>query len=330
LRVTVLGAGSFGTTIASLVSRRNETTLWARSPDVAEEVTSRRTNSTYLPGFELCPDLRATSDLAAAVRGAEVLVVAIPSHGFRDVLAETVPWVHPWIPVVSLTKGFEIGTRLRMTEVIEELLPGHPAAALAGPNLAKEIMAGQAAASVIATRDLTVAASLQQVLQTGLFRIYRNHDVVGCEVGAALKNVIAIGAGIAQGVGVGDNTRAAVVARGLAELTRIGVAMGGEPATFAGLTGLGDLVATCMSPLSRNRMVGEQLGLGRRTEDIVAEMATVAEGIKTARTAVELAEQYGVEAPICRQVDQVVRGEISGRDSYRGLVVQPGHEAEPG
>ena len=206
----MLGAGSFGTTMASQLANRNDTVLWARSPALAQEITESQTNTAYLPGFTLPATLGAMSDLEEAVRRAEVLVVAIPSHGFRDVLARAVPVIHPWIPVVSLTKGFEAGTLLRMTEVIEELLPGHPAAALTGPNLAKEIMSGQAAASVVAARDLTVAASLQRVLEGGFFRVYLNHDVVGCEVGAALKNVIAIAAGMAQGVGVGDNTRAAV------------------------------------------------------------------------------------------------------------------------
>ena len=330
MRVAVLGAGSFGTTIASLVAGRNDVLLWARSAELADEITSEHTNSRYLSGFPLPRRLRATADLEEAVRHAEILVLAIPSHGFRAVLGEARAYVHPWIPVVSLTKGLEQGTLLRMTEVIEELLPGHPAAALTGPNLAKEIMAGQAAASVIATKDLGVAAALQQIVRRGMFRVYLNHDVVGCEVGAALKNVVAIATGIAQGLSVGDNTRAAVVTRGLAEITRLGVAMGGEPATFAGLTGLGDLVATCMSPQSRNRYVGEQLGQGRPLADIVAEMTMVAEGVNTAGVMIELAERHGVEVPICREISRVVRGEITGFEAYRGLHRTVGHEADPG
>jgi glycerol-3-phosphate dehydrogenase (NAD(P)+) len=330
VRVTVLGAGSFGTTMAAVVSARNDTTLWARAPAVAEEINSLHTNRTYLAQSRLPGALRATSDLEEAVTRAEVLVVGVPSHGFRSTLDSARPYVHPWIPIVSLTKGLEQGSLLRMTEVIKETLPGHPAAALTGPNLAREIMAGQAAASVIATEDLSVATALQQVLKRGVFRIYTNHDVIGCEIGGALKNVIAIATGMAQGLDVGDNTRAAVIARGLAELTRLGVALGGEPATFAGLTGLGDLVATCMSPHSRNRYVGEQLGQGRRIGDILAEMRMVAEGVKTAPTVMELADANGLELPICREVARVVRGQITGREAYRGLKIPPGHEAEPG
>jgi glycerol-3-phosphate dehydrogenase (NAD(P)+) len=231
---------------------------------------------------------------------------------------------------VSLTKGLEQDGLLRMTQVIEDVMPGHPAAALTGPNLAKEIMAGQAAASVIATRDLGVAGALQRVVRRGMFRVYVNHDVVGCEIGAALKNVIAIAAGIAQGLGVGDNTRAAVISRGLAEITRLGVAMGGEPATFAGLTGMGDLIATCMSPQSRNRYVGEQLGQGRKLEEILDEMTMVAEGVTTATAMMELADRHGVDVPICREVYRVVQGEITGLEAYRGLALAAGHEADPG
>jgi len=216
-----------------------------------------------------------------------------------------------------------------MTQVIKDVLPGHPAAALTGPNIAKEIMAGQAAASVIATEDLTVAAAIQGVLGADLFRVYLNHDVIGCEIGGALKNVIAIAAGIGQGLGVGDNTRAAVMSRGLAELTRLGVAMGAEAATFAGLAGMGDLIATCMSPHSRNRSVGEQLGQGRSLDEILHEMNMVAEGVKTATTVLELAARYGVHLPICEEINKVVRGEIPPVQAYRGLT-PAGHEAEPG
>jgi glycerol-3-phosphate dehydrogenase (NAD(P)+) len=210
-------------------------------------------------------------------------------------------------------------------------LPGHPAAALSGPNLAKEIMAGQAAASVIATEDLQVASALQAVFQQGLFRVYKNHDVIGCEMGGALKNVIAIAAGMAEGLSVGDNTRSAVITRGLAELSRLGEAMGGEVATFAGLAGMGDLIATCVSKHSRNRYVGEQLGQGRSLEDILDEMKMVAEGVKTASSVMTLAGRHGVELPICSEVDGVIRGDITGDHAFRGLFrTAPGHEAEPG
>ena len=329
MNVTVLGAGSWGTTVASLATALNPTMLWARNVEVAEEVNSEHTNHTYLPSTTLPRRLRATADLEEAVGSADVLVVGVPSKGFRATLEEARQWVRPWIPVVSLTKGIESGSLLRMTQVIEELLPGHPAEALSGPNLAREIMAGQAAASVVATKDLSVATALQQVLQHKLFRVYRNHDVIGAEVGGALKNVVAIAAGIGEGLGVGDNTRAAVMTRGLAELTRLGVAMGAEQQTLAGLAGMGDLVATCMSPYSRNRTVGEMLGRGKHLEEILAEMHMVAEGVNTARLALSLAESYGVELPICEEIHRVVTGQQRPVDAYRGLR-NPGHESDPG
>jgi len=331
MRVTVLGAGSWGTTVAALACGRNTATLWARSADVADAVNKKHENPTYLSGFPLPGRLAATSDIEEAVTNAELLIVGVPSHGFRETLQLAAPYVHPWIPVVSLTKGFEQGSLLRMTQVINEVLPGRPAAALTGPNLAKEIMAGHAAASVIATKDLAVAGALQSVLTRGLFRIYTNHDVIGCEVGGALKNVIAIATGIAEGLSVGDNTRAGVISRGLAELTRLGVAMGAEPATLAGLAGMGDLIATCISPLSRNRTVGERLGKGERIEDIIASMRMVAEGVKTASTVMELAERYQVDLPICAEIRNVVTGHAGAIDAYRGLLrARPGHEADPG
>jgi glycerol-3-phosphate dehydrogenase (NAD(P)+) len=329
MNVTVLGAGSWGTTVASLTTALNPTVLWARNPEVAAEVNDNHTNSTYLPSITLPRRLRCTSDMEEAVRSADVLIIGVPSKGFRASVEEARTWIRPWIPVVSLTKGIEAGTLLRMTQVIEELLPGHPAAALSGPNLAREIMAGQAAASVIATRDLGVAAALQEVLQHRLFRVYRNHDVIGCEIGGALKNVIAIAAGIGEGLGVGDNTRAAVMTRGLAELTRLGVAMGAEVGTLAGLAGMGDLVATCMSPYSRNRTVGEMLGRGKALDEILAEMQMVAEGVGTARIALALAESYSVELPICEEIHRVVTGQQGPVEAYRGLRA-PGHESDPG
>jgi glycerol-3-phosphate dehydrogenase (NAD(P)+) len=329
MNVTVLGAGSWGTTVASLTTALNPTILWARNPQVAAEINDQHTNAAYLPTVTLPRRLRSTADLEQAVRTADVLIVGVPSKGFRGALEDCRQWIRPWIPVVSLTKGIESGSLLRMTQVIEELLPGHPAAALSGPNLAREIMAGQAAASVIATEDLGVGAALQAVLRHRLFRVYRNHDVVGCEIGGALKNVIAIAAGIGEGLGVGDNTRAAVMTRGLAELGRLGVAMGAEPQTLAGLAGMGDLVATCMSPYSRNRTVGELLGRGKPLDEILSEMHMVAEGVGTARTALALAEQHQVELPICEEIYKVVMGEQRPVDAYRGLRTA-GHEADPG
>jgi glycerol-3-phosphate dehydrogenase (NAD(P)+) len=330
MQVTVLGAGSWGTTTAALLATRHPTVLWARSAETAAEIDGRHTNEAYLPGFELPEQLPATDDLEKAVRHAELLIVGVPSAAMRTTIGDAREWIHPWIPIVSLAKGLEQQSLLRMTEVIAEEAPGHPVAALTGPNIAREIMAGQAAASVIATEDLSVAAAIQRVLTRGLFRVYTNHDVIGCELGGALKNVVAIACGIAQGLGVGDNTRAAVMTRGLAELTRLGVAMGGEAVTFAGLAGMGDLVTTCISPHSRNRYVGEQLGLGRKLADITAEMTMVAEGVKTALTARELAQRHNVPMPVFDEIYKVVSGDTSADRAYQGLSVRPGHESDPG
>jgi glycerol-3-phosphate dehydrogenase (NAD(P)+) len=330
MQVTVLGAGSWGTTVATLLANRHATMLWARNPDVADEIEREHTNATYLPEFRLPEQLMATSDLEKATVHAELLIVGVPTTAVRSTLQQARSWIHPWIPVVSLAKGLEQGSLLRMTEVIADVLPGHPPAALTGPNIAREIMGGQAAASVIATDDVAVGRALQQLLRRGLFRIYTNHDVIGCELGGALKNVVAIACGIAQGLGVGDNTRAMVMTRGLAELTRLGVAMGGEAATFAGLAGMGDLVTTCISPHSRNRTVGEQLGAGRPLTEITAEMKMVAEGLKTAVTAHELAERFALDLPVHEAIYQVVTGEIAAEVAYRGLRRRPGHESDPG
>ncbi len=331
LQVAVIGAGSWGTTVASVASRNCPTVLWARNAEIAEEVNAQHTNTRYLGTARVDRNLRATASMADAVGGADVVVMGVPSHGFRAMLELAREHIRAWVPVISLAKGLEQGTLLRMTEVIGEVLPGHPAGVLSGPNLAREIMSGYAAASVVAMEDETIVCELQQVFKSTLFRVYTNRDVTGCEIGGALKNVIAIAAGMGDGLGVGDNTKAAVITRGLAELTRIGVAMGGQPHTFAGLAGMGDLVATCMSRQSRNRYVGEQLGKGRTIQEIIDEMHMVAEGVKTSRVVMELAERYKVDMPICREVYRVVHEGSNPSQAYRGLVrTSPGSELDPG
>lgn len=319
VRVCVLGGGSWGSTVASLAASNASTVLWARDPVTVDHINADHRNPAYLGDMPLHTELRATADLKDAVWDADVLVMGIPSHGFRSILEQVAPFVRPWIPVISLTKGLERDTRLRMTQVIDEVLPGHPTGVLAGPNLAREVLEGHAAAAAMALPDHHLAESLQRIFTTKVFRVYTNTDVVGSELGGALKNVVAIAAGMAEGLGVGDNTRAMVITRGLAEITRLGVALGGRPETFAGLTGLGDLMATCMSPLSRNRSVGVEIARGRTIDDIITSMRQVAEGVKTAHTVVELAEQVGVDAPIAREVDGVVNHGNSAIDAYRGL-----------
>jgi glycerol-3-phosphate dehydrogenase (NAD(P)+) len=305
-RTAVIGAGSWGTAVAALAAHNAPTVLWARRPDLADAIASTHVNRDYLPDYELPKNLGATASLEEALDGAEVVVMGVPSHGFRGILDEARPYLGAGVPILSLTKGVEQDTLKRMTEVIADVVPGNPRGVLTGPNLAKEVMAGWPAASVVAVDDEAAAPELQRLFSTEAFRVYTNRDVVGCEVGGALKNVIAIAAGIADGMGFGDNTRAALLTRGLAELTRLGVALGGEPLTFAGLAGMGDLVATCISRQSRNRYVGEELGKGRSIDEIVAEMKMVAEGVKSSKAVVELAARVEVEMPIADQVVDVL------------------------
>jgi glycerol-3-phosphate dehydrogenase (NAD(P)+) len=261
----------------------------------------------------------------------DVLIMGIPSQGFRAVLEQVKPYLRPWVPVISLTKGLELDTRMRMTQIIEEVLPGHPVGVLTGPNLAREIMAGQAAAGVVAMEDEIIVRQLAPLFRSGLFRVYTNNDVIGCELGGVLKNVIAIAVGMGDGQGAGDNTRAALITRGLSEVTRLGVAMGGKSKTFAGLAGMGDMIATCTSGQSRNRHVGYELGKGRSLADIIDDMVMVAEGVKSIPAVIALAEQYEVEMPIARDVYRVVVEHGSARQAFRGLLrVSAGKESEPG
>ena len=331
LKVGLLGGGSWGTTVASVVSRNAPITLWARDAETVDGINSHNENRKYLPGIKLPTSLRATADLAEVVASADVLVMGVPSHSFRAVLEEARNHLRPWVPVISLTKGLELASGKRMTELIEEVLPGHPVGVLTGPNLAREIMTGQAAASVLSMEDEIVVRALQPVFHSGLFRVYTNTDLLGCELGGVLKNIIAIAVGMGDGLGAGDNTRSALMTRGLSEITRLGVAMGGRAETFAGLTGMGDLIATCTSPLSRNRHVGVELGKGRPIDEIIAGMNMVAEGVKSAPTVIALAERYGLDMPIARDVFDVTQGKRSAQDVFRGLLRSAvGDEAHPG
>jgi glycerol-3-phosphate dehydrogenase (NAD(P)+) len=289
-----------------LICNRTDTILWARRDDVAREVNESHRNSSYLAEATLPPRLAATSSLEEAVSGATLIVMGVPSHGYRDVLTAAAPHVGTGVPIISLSKGFEQGSLRRMTEVSKEVCPDNPAGVLTGPNLAREILAGQPAASVVAFADEQISRDLQQLFSSDTLRIYTNPDVTGCETAGAVKNVMAIACGMAAGLGFGDNTLATVITRSLAELARLGTALGGEPLTFSGLAGLGDLVATCTSPKSRNRTVGFELGRGKSLEEIQASMRMVAEGVKTSRPVVELAHKLGVEVPIAEQVVAVL------------------------
>jgi glycerol-3-phosphate dehydrogenase (NAD(P)+) len=302
INVAVVGAGSWGTTVAALAAENTPTVLWARRQELADAINRDHVNADYLAQYTLPEALHATSSLADAVAHADVLVMAVPSHGFREVAAEAARWLRPWVPVVSLTKGLERNSRKRMSEVTRDEMPGHPIAVLTGPNLAKEILSGQPAASVVAIDNGEIAAELQRIFGRPSLRIYTNTDVVGCEVGGVVKNVIAIAAGMAEGMGFGDNTRASLITRGLAEMTRLGTAMGGQAATFAGLAGMGDLIATCSSKQSRNNTVGFELGTGKSIEDVLAAMNMVAEGVKSSPSVLDLARRYGVDMPITEQI----------------------------
>ena len=331
LNIAVLGGGSWGTTVASLVTRNAPVKLWARNLATVEEINTHHTNETYLPGAAIPDKLVATNDIGEAVREADVIVMGIPSQNFRSVLQEVKQHIRAWVPLISLTKGLELDTGMRMTEIITEVLPGHPVGVLTGPNLAREIMAGQAAAGVIAMEDEIIVQELQNVFKSGLFRVYTNTDVIGCELGGVLKNIIAIAVGMGDGQGAGDNTRSALITRGLAEVMRLGVAMGGRPETFSGLAGMGDMIATCTSPQSRNRHVGVELGKGRAMQDIINEMVMVAEGAKSAPAVMALSQKYGVEMPIASDVYRVLSGDATASRAFRGLLrVEAGAESEPG
>ena len=332
LNIGVLGGGSWGTTVASLTAKNSATTtIWARNTATVNEINEQHSNSKYLPGAILHKRLKASSSIQETVQNADVIVMGIPSQSFRKVLAEAKPHIRPWVPIISLAKGIEMETNLRMTEVIKEILPGHPAGVLTGPNLAKEINLGKAAASVIAMVDKTIAKKLQSVFNSGLFKVYTNNDVIGCELGGALKNIMAIATGMGDGADAGENTRSALITRGLSELTRLGVAMGGKRSTFAGLAGIGDLVATCSSAKSRNHHVGFQLGKGKTLNEIIEEMNEVAEGVKTAKVVMELSKKYNVEMPISNEVYKVLYEGNTAKDLFKALRnFEVGSEKEPG
>lgn len=329
LRLAVIGAGSWGTTVAALTAHNAETVLWARRAELAASINRDQVNADYLADFELPASLHATASMADAVAFADVVVMAVPSHGVRDVAAEVAAHLRPWVPLVSLAKGLERSTLKRMSQVLAEIMPGHPVAVLTGPNLAKEVIAGQPAAAVVAIADRTIAQELQRVFAQPTLRVYTNPDVVGCEVAGVVKNVIAIAAGMAEGMGFGDNTRATLITRGLAEMSRLGVAMGGDPLTFAGLAGTGDLIATCSSRQSRNNSVGVALGRGQSIDEILSGMTMVAEGVKSSPSVLDLAGRYGVEMPITTQVVAVCHEGLPAREALANLMRRE-HKSELG
>src|ERR1700734_4524651 len=326
--VVVLGGGSWGTTVASICARRGPTLQWVRSEETAKDINENHRNNRYLGiDVELSGTLRATTDFAEAADRADVVVVGVPSDGFRNVLTELASELRPWVPVVSLVKGLEQGTNMRMSQIVDEVLPGHPAGILAGPNIAREVGEGYAAAAVLAMPDQHLATRLSGLFSTRRFRVYTTDDVVGVEMAGALKNVYAISVGMGYSLGIGENTRAMVMTRAVREMSKLGEAAGGQRDTFAGLAGMGDLIVTGTSQRSRNRPVGEQLGAGNPIDEIIASMNQVAEGVKAASVIMEFAEKHGLAMPIAREVDGVVNHGSNVEEAYRGLMVEtPGHE----
>jgi glycerol-3-phosphate dehydrogenase (NAD(P)+) len=322
-KIAVFGAGSWGTAYSMvLADGGNDVTIWGRREEVCEAINERRENTDYLPGIELPSRISATHDPERALSGADVVVLATPSQSLRENLAEWAPFIPDKAVMVSLMKGVELGSLKRMSEVIAEVVDAGPEriAVVSGPNLAKEIARREPAASVVACADEEVAKMLQAQCHSPSFRPYTSVDVLGCELGGAYKNVVALSVGMAVGLGFGDNTTASVITRGLAETARLAMALGANPLTLMGLAGLGDLVATCSSPLSRNRTLGEKLGQGMTTEDIYASTRQVAEGAKSCSSLLALAERTGVDAPIAEHVNAVVAGEMTATDMMQSFI----------
>ncbi|MGI8433471.1 MAG: NAD(P)H-dependent glycerol-3-phosphate dehydrogenase [Nocardioidaceae bacterium] len=322
-KVAVFGAGSWGTAFSLVLSDvGNDVVLWARRPELSDALNREHENRDYLPGVRLAPSIRATHDPAEALAGASVVVLAVPSQSLRANLVHWADGIPPDAVLMSLIKGVEVGTDKRMSEVIAEVtgIGDHRVAVLSGPNLSHEIAARQPAASVIACTDESVAARLQSRCHSATFRPYTNTDVVGCELGGATKNVIALAVGVAIGLDFGDNATASVITRGLAETARLGVAFGADPYTFSGLAGLGDLVATCSSSLSRNRSFGEKLGRGQTAEQIGASTRQVAEGVASCESICDLARRAGVEMPIVEHVAALLGGELAPQEMLTRLI----------
>ncbi|MEV4638611.1 NAD(P)H-dependent glycerol-3-phosphate dehydrogenase [Actinoplanes sp. NPDC049548] len=328
-RSAVLGAGAWGTAVAKvLADAGSDTTIWARRETVAAAIREHRINEASLPGVKLPERVSATSDLAAAVAGAELVFLAVPSQTLRGNLADWAGHLPPDATLVSLMKGIELGTTKRMSEVIIETARVAPerVVVVSGPNLAPEIAAEQPAATVVAGIDVDRTQLVQQAIALPYIRPYTSDDVIGCELGGAVKNVIALAYGMASAMGMGDNTKASLITRGLAETARLGVALGADPMTFAGLAGLGDLVATCSSPLSRNRTFGEHLGRGESLEAAQASTKQTAEGVKSCLAIRDLARAHGVEMPITEQVERVCHEGVDPRVAVKLLM---GREMKP-
>jgi glycerol-3-phosphate dehydrogenase (NAD(P)+) len=324
--IAVIGAGSWGTTLADLLAKKGHAvTLWAYEPELVLEMRSSRENSLFLPGIKLHEKLRFTNDLEEAYAGCTMVLCVVPSQLVRRVMGNSLPYLPPDAVLVSASKGIELDTLAVVSEIYREICPPElfaRFAALSGPSFAREVAQEMPTAVTVASESEEVARRVQQAFSSSFFRVYRNTDLVGVELGGAIKNVIAIAAGISDGLGFGSNTRAALITRGLAEMTRLGIAMGAQAATFAGLAGMGDLVLTCTGDLSRNRSVGLKIGQGRQLSEILGEMRMVAEGVKTTESAYNLARKMGVEMPIIEQMYQMLYQDKPAREAVLELMTR--------
>ncbi len=323
-KVSVIGTTSWGTTLAIILANNgSDVMLWARTQEEAAAMESAKENQRMLKGIPFPPGMHATASMEEAICEAEMVVMVVPSRSIRENAKRLLPHISPNSILLSATKGLEKNSAKRMSQVIEEELPEafhSRISVLSGPNLAKEIAQGMPASTVIASRDESVALRVQELFMSNIFRVYTNTDIVGVELGGALKNIIALGAGISDGLGYGNNGKAAFITRGLAEITRLGVSAGANPLTFAGLTGLGDLIATCSSPLSRNRYVGEQLAYGKGLQEILFSMNNVAEGVDTTLGALELASRLKVEMPLTQAISNVLFQNMDPRQTVVDLM----------
>ena len=330
--VGVIGSGAWGTTLARLLANKGfQTTLWEHHPERASTMQEQRENCQFLPGFRFPATLRITADIAQATRGQDLLLLVSPSQSLRENLRQFSPWLEPHTLLVSASKGIEVGTLKRMSEVICAELPGasERLAVLSGPNLSREVADEKPTAAVVAAYVPEIALRAREILTTAHYRVYNADDVAGVELGGALKNIIAIGAGFSDGMGYGENAKAAFITRGLAEISRLGIAAGANPLTFSGLAGIGDLIATCASPLSRNQQLGRRLATGEKLEAILASTHSVAEGVFTTRAALKLAEHYGVEMPITRSLSMVLFENLDPHKVVPELMMRdPKHELQ--
>jgi glycerol-3-phosphate dehydrogenase (NAD(P)+) len=321
MKLVIVGGGSWGTALAMVLAPRSESiTLWVYEADLAARMAHSRVNDIFLPGFQIPANVQVVSDLPTALAGADIVLGVMPSHHARGIYTAMLAHLTPSTILVSATKGLEQGSLLRMSEVIAQIVRTSRIAVLSGPTFAREVAAGNPTAVAVASTSPEVARCVQEAFSGPTFRLYTNADPVGVEVGAALKNVIAIGAGICEGLGLGHNPAAALITRGLAEITRLAIAMGGQAKTLTGLAGLGDLVLTCNGELSRNRYVGKELGTGRPLDEILGSMRMVAEGVETCASAVALGEKFGVDLPIVQQMHAVLNAGKSPREAVRELM----------